>query len=150
MLLLGYILVTCHKNNIVILHVTFMLYRRNKTCLLGGDYNEYNKQCSTTFMECHITKWLDIFHKLLTIGIVYRRPVNIITYKICSNFDFYSINLTQFLDLIKFWSGSGLHYENEWQKVMLCISKIPTNLVSCRNVFVKIKILIRIRIMISL
>ena len=35
MLLLGYILVTCHKNNIVTLHVTFMLYRRNKTCLLG-------------------------------------------------------------------------------------------------------------------
>ena len=35
MLLLGYILVTCHKNNIVRLHVTFMLYRRNKTCLLG-------------------------------------------------------------------------------------------------------------------
>ena len=34
MLLLGYILVTCHKNNIVTLHVTFMLYRRNKTCLL--------------------------------------------------------------------------------------------------------------------
>ena len=36
MLLLGYILVTCHKNNIVTLHGTFMLYRRNKTCLLGG------------------------------------------------------------------------------------------------------------------
>ena len=36
MLLLGYILVTCHKNNIVTLHVTFMLYRRNKTCLLGS------------------------------------------------------------------------------------------------------------------
>ena len=35
MLLLGYILVTCHKNNIVTLHVTFMLYPRNKTCLLG-------------------------------------------------------------------------------------------------------------------
>ena len=35
MFLLGYILVTCHKNNIVTLHVTFMLYRRNKTCLLG-------------------------------------------------------------------------------------------------------------------
>ena len=35
MLLLGYILVTCYKNNIVTLHVTFMLYRRNKTCLLG-------------------------------------------------------------------------------------------------------------------
>ena len=35
MLLLGYVLVTCHKNNIVTLHVTFMLYRRNKTCLLG-------------------------------------------------------------------------------------------------------------------
>ena len=35
MLLLGYILVTRHKNNIVTLHVTFMLYRRNKTCLLG-------------------------------------------------------------------------------------------------------------------
>ena len=35
MLLLGYILVTCHKNNIVTLDVTFMLYRRNKTCLLG-------------------------------------------------------------------------------------------------------------------
>ena len=35
MLLLGYLLVTCHKNNIVTLHVTFMLYRRNKTCLLG-------------------------------------------------------------------------------------------------------------------
>ena len=26
MLLLGYILVTCHKNNIVTLHVTFMLW----------------------------------------------------------------------------------------------------------------------------
>ena len=39
MLLLGYILVTCHKNNIVTLHVTFMLYRRNKTCLLGKDEN---------------------------------------------------------------------------------------------------------------
>ena len=37
MLLLGYILVICHKNNIVTLHVTFMLYRRNKTCLLGID-----------------------------------------------------------------------------------------------------------------
>ena len=36
MFLLGYILVTCHKNNIVTLHVTFMLYRRNKTCLLGN------------------------------------------------------------------------------------------------------------------
>ena len=36
MLLLGYILVTCHKNNIVTLHVTFILYRRNKTCLLGS------------------------------------------------------------------------------------------------------------------
>ena len=36
MLLSGYILVTCHKNNIVTLHVTFMLYRRNKTCLLGS------------------------------------------------------------------------------------------------------------------
>ena len=35
MLVLGYILVTSHKNNIVTLHVTFMLYRRNKTCLLG-------------------------------------------------------------------------------------------------------------------
>ena len=35
MLLLDYILVTYHKNNIVTLHVTFMLYRRNKTCLLG-------------------------------------------------------------------------------------------------------------------
>ena len=35
MLLLAYILVTCLKNNIVTLHVTFMLYRRNKTCLLG-------------------------------------------------------------------------------------------------------------------
>ena len=35
MLLLGYILVTCYKNNIVTLHVTFVLYRRNKTCLLG-------------------------------------------------------------------------------------------------------------------
>ena len=35
MLFLGYILVTCHKNNIVKLHVNFMLYRRNKTCLLG-------------------------------------------------------------------------------------------------------------------
>ena len=30
MLLLGYILVTCHKNNIVTLHVTLMLYRRKK------------------------------------------------------------------------------------------------------------------------
>ena len=39
MLLLGYILVTCHKNNIVTLHVTFMLYRRNKTCLLGILYD---------------------------------------------------------------------------------------------------------------
>ena len=38
MLLLGYILVTCRKNIIVILHVTFMLHRRNKTCLLG--YNQ--------------------------------------------------------------------------------------------------------------
>ena len=37
MFLLGYILVTCHKNNIVTSHVTFMLYRRNKTCLLGRD-----------------------------------------------------------------------------------------------------------------
>ena len=36
MSLLGYILVTGHKNNIVTLHVTFMLYRRNKTCLLGS------------------------------------------------------------------------------------------------------------------
>ena len=36
MLLLRYILVTCCKNNIVTLHVTFMLYRRNKTCLLGN------------------------------------------------------------------------------------------------------------------
>ena len=35
MLLLGYILVTCHKNNIIPLHVTFMLYRRNETCLLS-------------------------------------------------------------------------------------------------------------------
>ena len=35
MLLLGYILVTCYKNNIVTLYVTFVLYRRNKTCLLG-------------------------------------------------------------------------------------------------------------------
>ena len=34
--MLGYILVTCHKNNIVTLHVTFMLYRRNETCLLGN------------------------------------------------------------------------------------------------------------------
>ena len=34
-LLSSYILVTCHKNNIVTLHVTFMLYRRNETCLLG-------------------------------------------------------------------------------------------------------------------
>ena len=34
-LLLGYIIVTCHKNNIAIFHVTFMLYRRNETCLLG-------------------------------------------------------------------------------------------------------------------
>ena len=45
MLLLGYILCTCHKNNIVTLHVTFMLYRRNKTCLLGrviasGEFQE--------------------------------------------------------------------------------------------------------------
>ena len=37
MLLLGYILVICHKNNIVTLHVTFMLYRRNKMCLVGYD-----------------------------------------------------------------------------------------------------------------
>ena len=36
MSLLGYILVTGHKNNIVTLHVTFMLHRRNKTCLLGS------------------------------------------------------------------------------------------------------------------
>ena len=35
MLLSGYILVICHKNNIVISHVTFMLYRCNETCLLG-------------------------------------------------------------------------------------------------------------------
>ena len=34
MLLIGYILVTCQKNNIVTLHVTFMLYRRNETFLL--------------------------------------------------------------------------------------------------------------------
>ena len=39
MLLLGYILVTCQKNNIVTLHVTFMLYRRNKTCLMGKDWD---------------------------------------------------------------------------------------------------------------
>ena len=38
MLVLGYILVPCHKNNIVKLRVTFMLYRRNKTCLLGYIY----------------------------------------------------------------------------------------------------------------
>ena len=44
MLLLGYILVTCHKNNIVTLHVTFMLYRRNKTCLLGN----YRKTCRSS------------------------------------------------------------------------------------------------------
>ena len=31
MLLLGYILVTCHKNNIVTLHATCMLYRHNET-----------------------------------------------------------------------------------------------------------------------
>ena len=36
MLLLGYILVIRHKNNIVTLHVTFMIYRRNETCLLGN------------------------------------------------------------------------------------------------------------------
>ena len=41
MLLLGYILVTCHKNNIVTLHVTFMLYRRNETCLLGDYESEF-------------------------------------------------------------------------------------------------------------
>ena len=41
MLLLGYILGTRHKNNIVTLHVTFMLYRRNKTCLLGR-YNRFH------------------------------------------------------------------------------------------------------------
>ena len=35
MLILGYILVTCHKNNIVKLHVTSMLCRRNETGLLG-------------------------------------------------------------------------------------------------------------------
>ena len=35
MLLLGYILVTCLKNNIVTLHVTFMLRRCNETCSLG-------------------------------------------------------------------------------------------------------------------
>ena len=33
MLLSGYILVTCHKSNIVTLHVTFS---RNETCLLGN------------------------------------------------------------------------------------------------------------------
>ena len=39
MLLSGYILVTCHKNNIVTLHITFMLYRRNGTWWkrLGGE-----------------------------------------------------------------------------------------------------------------
>ena len=35
MLHLGYTLVTRHKNNIVTLHVTLMLYRHNETCLLG-------------------------------------------------------------------------------------------------------------------
>ena len=45
MLLLGYILVTCHKNNTVTLHVTFMLYRRNnKTCLLGCDVGKKIKR----------------------------------------------------------------------------------------------------------
>ena len=50
MLLLGYILVTCYKNNIVTLHVTFMLYRRNKTCLLGNYrfriFDNYTPDCN--------------------------------------------------------------------------------------------------------
>ena len=46
MLLLGYILVTCHKNNIVTLHVTFMLCRRNEICLLG----------IYSFLHIHINK----------------------------------------------------------------------------------------------
>ena len=50
MLLLGYILVTCHKNNIVTLHVTFMLYRRNKTCLLG-------MHSTNLFQVIHSKKW---------------------------------------------------------------------------------------------
>ena len=54
MLLLGYILVTCLKNNIVTLHVTFMLYRRNKMCLLGNlikkaDKNEAKKKKAVNF-----------------------------------------------------------------------------------------------------
>ena len=49
MLLLGYILVTCHKNNIVTLHVTFMLYRRNKTFLLG-------KSCGSSLMPGNFWK----------------------------------------------------------------------------------------------
>ena len=39
--ILGYILVTCHKNYIVTLHVTFMLYRRYETCLLGNGYPKH-------------------------------------------------------------------------------------------------------------
>ena len=55
MLLLGYILVTCHNNNIVTLHVTFMLYRRNKTCLLGSyssiQFNSLQKDASIKIHE---------------------------------------------------------------------------------------------------
>ena len=58
MLLLGYILVTCHKNNIVTLHVTFMLYRRNKTCLLGDFIFRSNFQVGgTTYLRIHLFRW---------------------------------------------------------------------------------------------
>ena len=69
MLLLGYILVACHKNNIVTLHVTFMLYRRNKTCLLGmvcaKDYTITEKYAQIFYSGEHIifpkinfTEWM--------------------------------------------------------------------------------------------
>ena len=45
MLLLGYIVVTCHKNIFVTLHVIIMLYRRNETCLLGCFVNVTVESC---------------------------------------------------------------------------------------------------------
>ena len=44
------------------------------------------------------------------------------------------------------WPWSGFHYEIHWKQLFFIYERYPPNLVSLRKVFVKIKILFRIRI----
>ena len=51
---------------------------------------------------------------------------------------------------IFFFLGSGFHYEIHWRKLFFIWWRYPPNLVSLRKVFVKIKILFRLRITIRI